>query len=150
MPAPLTEPVLPTINLQGDSYEAESPDNTLGGNARVEVDVAGGKTSGGKLVRFIGSKPENTLQFNKVRADRDGDYILAIVYMSGSSRSMFVGVNGEPPVKVAFPSTGGWDGRFLDVKEVKVHLKQGMNTILFSNPTDWGVDVDRIVVRAAN
>jgi hypothetical protein len=146
--APVTDPILPTINLTGDSYEAESPDNTLSGAARVIVDVAGGKCSGGKLVRFIGAKPENTLRFNKINVDKDGDYILAIVYMSGSSRTMLVGVNGADPVKVAFPATGGWDGRYLDAVEVKVHFHQGQNTILFSNPTDWGVDVDRIVIRA--
>lgn len=150
MPAAVTEPILATINLQGDSYEAESPDNDLGGSARVEVDVAGGKTSGGKLVRFIGSKPENTLQFNKIKADKDGEYIMAIVYMSGSSRVMFASVNGEPHQKIEFGSTGGWDGRNLDAKEVRIHLKQGLNKIQFSNPKDWGVDLDRIVIRAAN
>lgn len=150
MDAPLTEPVLPTMNLLGDSYEAESSDNTLSGTARVMVDVAGGKTSGGRLVRFIGSKPENTLQFNKIKADKDGDYIMSILYMSGSNRTMFASVNGAPAQKIEFPSTGGWDGRNLDAKEVRIKLKQGMNTILFSNPTDWGVDVDRIVIRSAS
>jgi hypothetical protein len=147
--AEVTETVLPTINLSGDSYEAESPDNTLSGGTRVEDDVAGGKCSGGKLVRFIGSKPENTLRFNKIMADKDGDYIVAIVYMSASRRDMYVKVNGGDPVKVSFPSTGGWDGRYLDAQEIRVHLKQGANTIEFGNPKDWGVDVDRIVVRMA-
>jgi len=149
MPAPTTEAILPTANLQGDSYEAESPDNTLGGTTRVVDDVAGGKASGGKLVRFIGSKPENILRFNKILADRDGDYVVAIVYMSGSHRDMLISTNGEAPVKVNFPSTGGWDGNYLESQEVKVHLKAGVNTIEFSNPGDWGVDVDRIVVRPA-
>ena len=148
-PALLTETVLPTVNLSGESYEAEGPDNTLGGATRIVVDTPGGKCSGGKLVRFIGTKPENVLRFNKVNAEKDGDYILAIVYMSGSSRRMFVGVNSADPQKVSFPSTGGWDGHYLDAIEVKVHLRQGLNTIQFSNPMDWGVDVDRIVIRPA-
>lgn len=145
----LTETALPTMNLTGDSYEAESSDNTLSGGTRVLDDVAGGKASGGKLVRFIGSKPENTLRFNKIMADKDGDYIMAIVYMSGSHRDMYVSVNGGVPVKVGFAATGGWDGRYLDAQDVPIHLKQGANTIEFGNPTDWGVDVDRIVIRRA-
>jgi len=145
-----TEAVLPTTNLTGDSYEAESSDNTLGGAARIEDDVPGGKCSGGKLVRFIGTKPENFLRFNRVIVDKDGEYIVAIVYMSGSHRDMYVSVNGEAPTKVSFASTGGWDGRYLDSQEVKVHLKQGANTIQFGNPSDWGVDVDRVVVRPAS
>jgi hypothetical protein len=101
-------------------------------------------------VRFIGSKPENTLQFNRIKADKDGDYVMAVVYMSGSNRTMFASINGAAPQKISFPSTGGWDGHYLDAIEVKIHLNQGLNTILFSNPTDWGVDLDRIVIRAGN
>ncbi len=149
VPAQVTPASLAPLTLGGASYEAESADNTLGGSVRVVDDVPGGKCSGGKLVRFIGSKPENTLRFNKVLADNGGDYIMAIAYMSGSARSMYVSVNGEAAQKVNFPSTGGWDGNSLDAKEVKIHLKQGVNTIEFSNQTDWGVDVDRIVVRAS-
>lgn len=149
-PADQTETVLPSANLTGDSYEAEDPSNTLTGAARVQVDAPEGKTSGGKYVGFIGSKPENTLRFNRVRADKEADYIVAILYMSGSDRTMFVTVNGGRPQKVTFPATGGWDGRHLDVQEVRVHLNEGSNTILFSNPSDWGVNVDRIVVRPAN
>ncbi|MGO9518005.1 MAG: hypothetical protein ACLPND_13245, partial [Candidatus Korobacteraceae bacterium] len=129
------------------SYEAESPENTLSGTARVRLDDPAGKCSGGKFVCFIGSKPENTLQFNKVHAEKDGNYIVTIAYMSGSDRTMFVTVNGGEPINVSFPSTGGWDGRDLDTKEVHVRLKQGRNTILLGNPNDWGVNVDRIVVR---
>ena len=147
--AETTEAVLPTTNLQGDSYEAESSVNTLSGATRVVDDVAGGKCSGGKLVRFIGSKPENTLRFNKISADHEGDYIVSIVYMTGSRRDMYIAVNGGPPQKNSFPATGGWDGNYLDSTEIKVHLKAGMNTLEFGNPTDWGVDVDRIVVRPA-
>ena len=145
-----TESILPTANLLGDSYEAESKDNTFSGATRVVDDVAGGKCSGGKLVRFIGSKPENTLRFNKISADHEGDYILSIVYMTGSHRDMYVAVNGGPPEKHSFPATGGWDGNFLDSTEVKVHLKMGLNTLEFGNPSDWGVDVDRIVVRPSD
>jgi hypothetical protein len=141
--------VLPTTNLQGDSYEAESPDNTLAGAARVVDDVAGGKCSGGQLVRFIGSKPQNTIKFNKVNADKEGDYIVTVVYMSGSTRDMFLSVNGGTPVKSSYPSTGGWDGNYLDTVELKVHLKAGANTLEFGNPVDWGVDMDRILVRPA-
>ncbi len=144
---PVTETILPTTNLTGDSYEAESPENTLSGTARVRLDDPAGKCSGGKFVCFIGSKPENTLQFNKVHAEKDGNYIVTIAYMSGSDRTMFVTVNGGEPINVSFPSTGGWDGRDLDTKEVHVRLKQGRNTILLGNPNDWGVNVDRIVVR---
>ena len=147
--APMTEVPVANLNLVGDSYEAESSDNTLGGATRVVDDVAGGKCSGGKLVRFIGSKPQNTLRFNKVSADKEGDYIVAIVYMSGSHRQMFMSVNGAAPQKIELPATGGWDGNFLDSTEIKVHLKPGVNTMEFGNPTDWGVDMDRIVVRPA-
>ncbi len=147
--APETEAILPTTNLKGDSYEAESSDNTMGGATRVVEDVAGGKCSGGKLVRFIGSKPENILRFNKVSVDKEGDYIVAVVYMSGSDRDMYLSVNAGAPLKHGFSATGGWDGNYLDSVEIRVHLKQGTNTLEFGNPNNWGVDVDRIVIRPA-
>jgi len=149
-PAGVTEAVLPGINLSGDSYEAESPDNTLSGQTRIVDDVPEGKASGHKLVRFIGSKPENTLRFNKVMADKEGDYLVAIVYMSGSHRQMNVSVNGGEPKSYEFGATGGWDGRYLDAVEIRVHLKEGANTLEFGNPKDFAVDVDRIVVRPAS
>ena len=142
----VTDTALPTINLSGTSYEAESPDNTLGGQARVVDDIKDGKCSGEKLVRFIGSNPQSTLRFNKIMATKEGDVGIAVVYMSGSHRVMFLSVNGGPPQTIDFPATGGWDGRFLDAVEIKVHLKPGPNTLEFGNPKDWGVDLDRIVV----
>jgi hypothetical protein len=81
-------------------------------------------------------------------ADHDGDFVLSIVYMSGSARKMNLSVNDAPPISLDFPSTGGWDGNFLDIKVVTVHFKSGQNTLEFGNPTDWGVDLDRIVISA--
>jgi len=145
----VTESVLPTVNLSGTSYEAESPDNTLSGQVRVMDDVKDGKCSGEKYVGFIGTNPQNTLRFNKVMADKEGDFVMAIVYMSGSHRQTGVRVNGGDQKMVEFPATGGWDGRYLDAVEVRVHLKLGANTIELGNPTDWAVNVDRIVIRPA-
>ena len=144
----MTETPLPSLELTGISYEAESSDNTFSGMTRVVDDAKDGKCSGGKLVRFIGSNPQSTLKFNKIMADHDGDYVVAIVYMSGSARKANLSVNGGQVTSIDFPSTGGWDGNFLDAKEVTVHLKSGANTLEFGNPTDWGVDMDRIVVRS--
>ena len=146
--ADVTDTALPTINLSGTSYEAESPDNTLSGLARVVDDIKDGKCSGEKLVRFIGSNPQSTLRFNKVTAPKDGEFGIAIVYMSGSHRVMYVSVNGGSPQAIDFPATGGWDGRFLDAVELKVQLKAGLNTLEFGNPKDWGVDLDRIIVHS--
>jgi len=146
--AEMTESAPQSLDLKGTSYEAESSDNTLSGQARVVDDAKDGKCSGGKLVRFIGSNPQSRLKFNKIMADHDGDFVLSIVYMSGSARKMNLSVNDTPPISLDFPSTGGWDGNFLDIKVVTVHLKSGQNTLEFGNPTDWGVDLDRIVVSA--
>ncbi len=143
-----TEPILPTLDVSGTSYEAESSDNTLTGQTRVVDDIKDGQCSGEKLVRFIGTSPSNTLRFNKIVAPKDGDYRVSIVYMSGSHRHMNMSVNGETPKSYEYPATGGWDGRFLDAIEVTVHLKQGMNSIEFGNPTDWGVDLDRIIIHS--
>ncbi|MDR3692509.1 MAG: hypothetical protein P4L46_24215 [Fimbriimonas sp.] len=146
--ASVTETVLPTIDLSGTSYEAESPDNTLTGQTRVVDDVKDGKCSGEKYVGFIGANPQNTLRFNKVNVDKAGDYVMALVYMSGSHRQTMVRVNGGDPIVADCPSTGGWDGKSIDAVEVRIHLNQGVNTIEFGNPKDWAVNIDRILIRA--
>jgi alpha-galactosidase len=147
---PITTPENDKPNPSGASYEAESPANTLLGETKVDSDFVNGKCSGGKLVRNIGSKPGNILRFNHVVAkDNTGYYVVTIVYMSAEKRRMYVRVNQGDPVYHTFYSTGGWDGRYLGWTQVTVPLISGDNTIELGNPTAWGVDVDRIIVRHA-
>lgn len=144
--APVTHPLTAKPNLSGIVYEAESPENSLTGETHAVADPTG-KCSAGKLVKNIGLKPENVLRFNHVMAPADGEYVLTVAYMSGERRRMGIGVNGSPAEFYTFYQTGGWDGRYLGYREVRVHLKAGDNTIELGNPTAWGVDVDRIIVR---
>lgn len=126
-------PVLPV------GYEAESPNNTLSGEARI---INHSAASGGKKVGWIGNNPQNTLRFNKIQAERAGDYLLTVYYFSGESRGATIRVNDEPPISEMFPVLSNWNT--VGSHTIKIRLKQGDNTITFSNDSAYAPDIDKI------
>ncbi len=122
------------------AYEAESPLNTLSGQAAV-YDCA--SCSGGKKVGYIGQA--NTLSFNQIAAPKAGAYSIDILYGNGepNGRNAQVSVNGGTPVTLALPSTGSYDT--IRHAAVTVNLQAGSrNTLTISNPSDWAPDIDAI------
>ncbi len=124
-----------------NSYEAEAKENTLASSAK---EAAGAKCSGGKKVGYIGNDA-GTLQFNNVKADKDGAHTLSIYYTSAEPRAAYISVNGELGIKVEFEPTITWTK--IAVKDLDINLKAGVNTIKISNEEGWAPDIDRISIK---
>jgi len=107
------------------TYEAESPDNTLTGNARIN----------GSRVGFIGNDAGD-LTMNKITVPTEGNYALTVHYYNGDagSRNLYVSVNGSTGEKYSLPSSGDWYA--VASYPIQVTLRQGENTIKFYNPED--------------
>ncbi|MCJ8014038.1 NPCBM/NEW2 domain-containing protein [Paenibacillus sp. KQZ6P-2] len=106
------------------TYEAESPDNTLVGDARIA----------GSKVGYIGNN-SGELIFNKINTPAAGNYTLTIYYHNGdASRNLYVSVNGGTGEEYTLPSSGSWNT--AATYPIQVALKQGENTIKFYNPED--------------
>jgi hypothetical protein len=95
-------------------YEAESPDNTLGGTGNgiaVIKDITIKKDSKstvlGKKVTNIGNNNGN-LQFNNVVAPANGEYTIKIYYSCPDFpfRKASISINGSPAVDVEIPFPG--------------------------------------------
>jgi alpha-galactosidase len=123
----------------GVSVEAEAAGNTRGG-AVASADCA--TCSGGAKVRFIGNAAANTLQVNLSVANA-GARTLTIHYLVSGTRSFFVSVNGGAASEVS--ATGSSWSTPASVS-IPVTLKAGANTILFSNPSAYAPDLDRITL----
>ncbi|MGW2649937.1 alpha-galactosidase D [Streptomyces sp. NPDC001393] len=125
--------------LATTSYEAESTNNTLTGNASVATCDA---CSGGKKVGnlYLDSK----LQFNDIKVKKDGIYTVKVAYVSGDPRSVTVYSNSSNGTKLKFPSTGDWST--VHTVSVQLALKAGTNTITFDSGWDYSPDIDRIDV----
>ena len=89
-------------------YEAESPENTLGGSgsgaAKIEditVKKDNKTTAVGKKVTNIGNN-SGSLQFNNIDAPSDGEYEMKVYYSNPDFpfRKAFISVNGETAVEV--------------------------------------------------
>lgn len=131
------------------TYEAEATANTLTAGAR-RATYSPLHASAGGYVTYVGNG--SMLQFNDVRADRDGDYMLTIYYITQDQRKAKLLVNGEvlcdPLVfygnddmtKTYSPEGMGW-------KMVPVRLKAGRNTITIQSYADgWAPNFDRITL----
>lgn len=106
------------------AYEAESPDNTVTGNASVS----------GSKVGYIGNN-SGELTFNKITVPEAGDYTLTIYYYNGEeNRNLYVSVNGGTGEKYSLPSSGGWST--VAEYDISAALNQGENTIKLYNPED--------------
>lgn len=126
------------------AYEAETSGNTLGGSAVV---ASCATCSGGSKVGYLGNG-SGTLRFNGVTVPSAGNYTLKIAYLNGeASRSALLSVNGGAGVPLSFPSSGGWET--VASLEKTVHLQAGSNTLLFTQPTGYAPDIDRILVSAS-
>ncbi|MEH1168283.1 carbohydrate-binding protein [Micromonospora sp. CPCC 205539] len=121
------------------SYEAESPANTVSGNASVnECDACSGGKKVGNL--YVGGK----VQFNDVTVQKDGIYTVTVAYVSGDARSVNVASNGGNGTYLKFPSTGDWGT--VETVSVQLALKAGANTITFDSGTWYAPDIDKIDV----
>jgi hypothetical protein len=135
------------------SYEAEAPENTLAGSAKVGDDAY---ASAGKYVRDIGNGAENFLQFNGITVEADGTYCMVIDYANAEKvgahqynvnivdRYADIRINGREIRRVYFRNTFGWNS--YRSKTVHLELKAGANTIRFSNAEAAAPHIDKITI----
>ncbi|MFF3260190.1 alpha-galactosidase D [Streptomyces sp. NPDC002932] len=126
--------------LRTTAYEAESPANTLSGNASVsDCDACSGGRKVGNLYEG------GSVRFGNVEAARAGTYYVNVSYTSGDERSVEISANGKPATKRVFPSSGGWGA--AETISVPVTLRAGRNTLTFdSGASGYSPDIDRIDV----
>jgi hypothetical protein len=132
-------PDLDRIVISGDgkepapdftTYEAEAAQ--LSGTASV-----GGCSycSGGAYVGNYGAGTENAVTFNNVTVAQSGTYQLEVDYTENGPRSVYVYVNGAAPLELDVNGSS-WDSpQFLIIP---VQLNAGANTIVFTNPNQFG------------
>ncbi|MEV7285164.1 CBM35 domain-containing protein [Streptomyces sp. NPDC093252] len=127
--------------LSYTATEAESPANTLGGNASIADCSAcsGGKKTGNL---YGGGK----LTFNDITVARAGTYQIKVSYISGDPRPALVSANGGGATSHQFAATANWGT--VNTVHVPVKLKAGANTITFDSGSDgYAPDIDRIEVQ---
>ncbi len=136
------------------TYEAEAGENERGGSARSRNTQG---ASGKKIVNRIGDWSDSeqteanngTLSITSVTVPADGRYILTVFYAfldDDPSRSAIITVNGTASLNVTFARP---DGCCPSNVKVSITLKNGVNTILFSNSVSRAPAVDKIVISRA-
>ncbi len=140
-------PVKSTVYDNYTYYEAEDRSVAVYGGAVAVADDA--YASGLSVVGYVGGAPENTLTFNKVNALKDGEYELKIYFVSGEKRQMYVKVNDGEPVKLEDLIGIANDWNAVSSVSIKVHLKEGNNTICLYNDASYTPNIDRIAVEKA-
>ncbi|MEU3186096.1 carbohydrate-binding protein [Streptomyces sp. NPDC006923] len=125
--------------FQRTAYEAESPANTLSGNAALSDcgGCSGGKKAGNL---YQGGK----VQFNDIVVKKAGRYVIDVSYISGDARPAKISANGGGPTALTFPATADWGT--VETVGVPVTLKAGANTITVDSGDDYAPDIDRIAV----
>jgi hypothetical protein len=135
-PTPTTAPTTPPIA----SYEAEDANR---GNHTEIVEVAG--ASGGRVVAFTtGSPNQATVEHPDVSAGAAGTYRLTIHYLTHTTRSVTLSVNGGPDTVVSLAPPG--DAETVGTVTLSVHLVAGANTVLIRNGSGPGLRLDRISI----
>ena len=132
------------------TYEAESSANTLTGQANRKT-YSTLHASGGGYVDYVGDGGK--IQFNRVKADRDGQYLLTIYFMTCDTRKAKLLVNGEQVGDtITFRDngdcTGSWNPDGMAWKMIPITLKKGSaNTITIQSFEDmWAPNFDRITI----
>ena len=94
--------------------------------------------SGGMIVRFLGNRATNYLEWRDVKVDADGEYVLSISYFSPDDRSFDVAIDGGMAQKV---EVKGSDGKISMVK-MAYKLAAGVHSVRLSNANGWMPDID--------
>ena len=131
--------------LERTRYEAETAwlscyqelrNNQAEGTAIYEAKEG---AEGGYIVRFLGNRAENDLQWQHVNVKKAGRRTMTIGCFSGEEREMDVYVNGKF-VKTLKVSARDWNER--QMVTVDITLKKGDNNIRITNPRGWCPDID--------
>ncbi|MGN8119323.1 alpha-galactosidase D [Labrys sp. 22185] len=129
--------------------EAESPNNTIGGTAKV---AACATCSGGQKVGYLGTVIKNgisyngSLTFNKVTVPTSGSYVVTFAYGTSdpAGRSIQIATNGQSPVTLQASSTGS-DNTIANLQATLTLNAGSNNTIMLYNSAGWAPDIDGIV-----
>ncbi len=101
--------------------------------------------SGGMVVRNLGSRDTNYLEWRDVKVDEAGKYAVTIGYSSPDERWFDISIDGGAPRRV---NVKGTDGKFMKVVMVP-ELSAGIHTIRLSNGSAWMPDIDRMTLDSA-
>ena len=128
------------------TYEAETNANTLAGSAAV-VTYPG--ASGGSIVRNIGDwgigSGPGTLRFENVDVPAAGSYSLTFFHVNIDNeriRTAVITVDGIDPILVTITGTS----TCCLSTTIRVTLKQGRNSITFSNNSAHAPSIDKITI----
>lgn len=138
------------VPVERTTYEAEATANTLTGQANRKT-YSAVHASGGGYVDYIGNGSK--LQFNRIKAERDGQYLLTIYFITCDTRKAKLLVNGEQlGDTITFRDNGdctsSWNPEGMSWKMIPITLKKGTtNTITIQSYEDmWAPNFDRITI----
>jgi hypothetical protein len=94
---------------------------------------------GGYIVRFLGNREQNDLQWQHVNVKKTGTFKMTIGCFSGEEREMDVYVNGTLVTTLKVPARD-WSER--QTTTVDITLRKGDNTVRIANPRGWCPDID--------
>ncbi len=135
--------------LERKVYEAETAYIPTYQEIRNNQEVKSGiyvdnaKCSGGYAAGWLGSRPENQLQWNDVYVQQDGKRRLTITYFCAENRDMDLTVNGE---KVITLQTHSRDWNRPATIALDIYLQKGCNSICLSNANAWMPDIDKMTL----
>ncbi len=100
----------------------------------------------GAYVSFLGNRPDNYLEWQRVYSAKGGTYELHIRYASGEDRAMEVSVNGAQQTLLTNLYTGSYTDRWQEAI-VKVQLKKGNNVVRIANPAAFAPNIDCMTLK---
>ena len=98
--------------------------------------------SGGMVVRNLGSRDTNYLEWRDVKVYEAGEYVVTIDYSSPDERAFDFAVDGGAPRRV---NVKGTDGKFMR-GVIFLELSDGVHTIRLSNGSARMPDIDRMTL----
>ena len=87
--------------------------------------------SNGVIVKGLGGKPSNWLEWRDVKIDEPGEYSFVFDCSSPDERCFTISINGVDAAAVTVPATDGEIKPF----SAKIRLEKGVHTIRLYNPT---------------
>lgn len=108
-------------------------------SAQTAIYTEASTCSGGEKVGWLGKSAANDLQWRDVYVTEEGDYDMALYFISGESRTARLSINGSDAGTLTCSGPNWTD---VDSITTRIHLQQGSNIVRLYNASAWMPDID--------
>lgn len=105
-------------------------------------------SSGGMVVRYVGGRSENYVEWNNVYSEHGGTYEMTVQYVPAADRKLEIYVNNNK--REVWNDLSADESGAVAKRTLTIRLEPGMNRIRMGSAYTWAPDIDCFTLKKLN